>query len=93
MTLRLLVEDLLKNTSNAAALDITKAFDKVKRSKLFISIQKAGKPIICLKISRELGVAIRWNTTISTCFDVKSGNHHGLVLSSSFFNGFVVVFL
>ena len=81
----------------AAALDVSKAFDKVNHYKLFVSLIKAGIPICFVQLLMnwysKLYVAVKWNGSLSYWFSVGSGVRQGSVLSPALFTVFVNVFI
>ena len=65
------------STVYASALDISKAFDSVNHYKLYISLHKAGIPIRIIALLAnwysKLVVSVRWQSSVSMPFDVRSG--------------------
>ena len=78
------------STVYVAALDISKAYDKVNHYKLFSSLISAGLPkwfndlLLCWY--EKLVVTVRWNGCFSYEFCVQSGVRQGSSLSPSIFN-------
>jgi len=85
------------STVYVAALDISKAYDKVNHYKLFYSLISAGLPkwfidlLLCWY--EKLVVTVRWNGYFSFEFCVQSGVRQGSSLSPSIFNVFIDLFL
>jgi hypothetical protein len=81
----------------AAALDISKAFDKVIHSNLHNSLLAAGLPFVSVKVLccwySKLFVSIRWNNSLSKQFAVCSGVRQGSILSPPPFNVFINIFI
>jgi hypothetical protein len=81
----------------AAALDLSKAFDRVNHFKLFSSLLNAGLPVgiisvICNWYSKMFA-AVRWGNAFSDSFHVGSGVRQGGTLSPSLFNTFINLFI
>ena len=76
-----------------AALDASKAFDKVNHYSLFISIMNIKIPLPHLRIivywHLHLKGSVRWNGCFSYIFDIKSGIRQGGINSPGFFNVFI----
>ena len=93
------IDHFIQNGSSvfAAALDISKAFDRVNHNKLFKSLYKAGLPHGILQILvcwyNKLFVTVRWNGHLSNCFKVSCGVRQGGILSPSAFNLFINLFI
>ena len=93
------IDHFIQNGSSvfAAALDISKAFDRVNHNKLFKSLYKAGLPYGILQILvcwyNKLFVTVRWNGHLSNCFKVSCGVRQGGILSPSAFNLFINLFI
>ena len=81
------------STVFAAALDISKAFDRVDHSKLFKSLASAGLPACVLNVLTnwyaKLYAVVRWNGCLSNSFSIVSGVRQGSALSPSIFNVFI----
>jgi hypothetical protein len=82
-----------KSSVFAAALDISKAFDKVCHNKLIVSLQHSGIPyyfiVVIANWYAKLSAVVRWNSALSKIIAVKSGVRQGGVLSPSIFNVFI----
>ena len=93
------IDHFIQRGSNlyAAAIDVSKAFDKVNHYKLFVSLIKAGIPICFVQLLAnwysKLFVAVKWNGSLSSWFSVSSGVRQGSVLSPALFTVFVNVFI
>ena len=85
------------STVFTAALDISKAYDSVNHYKLYSSLLRSGCPEWLVDILvdwySKLSVAVRWNSSMSKSFAVKSGVRQGSSLSPSLFNVFVNKFI
>jgi len=81
------------STVFTAALDVSKAYDRIQHYKLFSSLLRAGLPknIVCLLADwyGKLNVAVRWNNSYSALFKVGSGVRQGSSLSPALFNVFI----
>ena len=81
------------STVFTAALDVSKAYDRVQHFKLFSALLRAGMPknIVCLLADwySKLFVAVRWNNSYSNLFKVGSGVRQGSSLSPALFNVFI----
>ena len=86
-----------KSSVFAAALDLSKAFDRVLHSKLIVSLLNAGIPIYFIAVLADwyakLNAAVRWNNTLSSKFHVNAGVRQGSVLSPSLFDDFINVII
>ena len=85
------------STVFVAALDISKAFDSVAHDKLFRALSSRGVPDAIIEILRnwygKLVVNVRWGNSYSNDFVVNNGVRQGSVLSPSFFNLFINIFI
>ena len=85
------------STIFAAALDVSKAFDKVNHYKLFTSLTCAGFPpwIISVLVNwyGKLFVSVRWKGEISKSISARSGVRQGSSLSPCIFNIFINKFI
>jgi len=81
----------------AASLDISKAFDKVNRFKLFHSLINAVMPICIILLLAswydKLFDTVRWNGSFSYWFAVRSGVRQGSMLSPGLFAAFMNLFI
>lgn len=98
-SLRAVIEHFISNRSSvfAAALDISKAFDRVNHFKLFTSLLERGLPfrIVCI-ISNwysKLYASVKWNSSFSNSFLVGSGIRQGSIMSPNLFNIFINLFI
>jgi len=84
------------STVYVAALDISKAYDKVNHYKLFSSLISAGLPkwfidlLLCWY--EKLVVTVRWNGCFSYKFCVQSGVRQSSSLSPSFLMFLLICF-
>jgi hypothetical protein len=98
-TLRTTIDYFNSNGSTVyvAALDISKAYDRVNHYKLFSTLIEVGLPkwfidlLVCWY--EKLFVRVRWNGCYSFEFGVQSGVRQGSSLSPSVFNIFINQFL
>jgi len=90
-TMRKVVEYFTANgsTVNVCSLDISKAFDKVNHSALFLKLMKRRAPsaFVHILVSWYSGctAVVKWNSCISTCFNQVCGVRQGGVLSPLLF--------
>ena len=77
------------NTVNIACLDVSKAFDKVCSSILFIKLIKRGCPKFLVAILynwyNKCSVSVRWNNVYSDIFTVCAGVRQGGIMSPVLF--------
>ena len=77
------------NTVNIACLDISKAFDKVCHSSLFLKLINRGCPKTLIAILYnwygKCVVSVRWNHVFSDNFSVHAGIRHGGITSPCVF--------
>ena len=82
------IEYFLRKKSEifACTMDMSKAFDRVKHSTLFLKLRKEGLPPIIrrfLMSEYKMQIAnVKWNGEISTSFKISNGVKQGSVLSS-----------
>jgi hypothetical protein len=90
-TVRNVVEKLTMDgsTVNLCALDLSKAFDKVNHSALFIKLMRRCIPVQLLRILENLfsccWTCIKWKSATSNFFRINSGVRQGSVLSPFMF--------
>src|ERR1044072_7780183 len=90
-TVRHVVDYFVQNDStvNLCLIDISKAFDKLNHSVLFLKLMKRGVPAIFIKILKNwydnVSVCVRWNATTSLSFRVTAGVRQGGILSPALF--------
>ena len=81
----------LRNGSDVfiCCMDMTKAFDLLKHSKLFIKLFNSGIPPIFLRlifvVYRDQFANVRWNGSISSMFTMHNGVRQGAVASAVFY--------
>jgi hypothetical protein len=79
----------------AAALDISKAYDRISHVRLFTSLLRTGMPrwVVYLLVDwyGKLQVAVRWMDSLSAYFKVGSGLRQGSSLSPALFNVYINV--
>ena len=79
----------------AAALDISKAYDRLSHVRLFTSLLRTGMPrwVVYLLVDwySKLQVAVRWMDSLSAYFKVGSGLRQGSSLSPALFNVYINV--
>ena len=81
------IEYYLRNGSEvfACVMDMTKAFDKVQHSKLFLKLAEKGISPIFIRLLLEMyenqQANVRWNGVISKSFPITNGVKQGAVLS------------
>ena len=68
----------------ACTMDMSKAFDRVKHSTLFVKLRKEGLPRIIIRFLMSVYKLpiFKWNGEISTSFKISNGVKQGAVLSS-----------
>ena len=82
------IEYFLRNGSDvfACVMDMTKAFDKVRHSKLFWKLVEKCIPLIFIRLLLEKyekqQANVRWNGVLSNPFPVANGVKQGAVLST-----------
>lgn len=78
-----------QSTINVAALDISKAFDKISHAKLFTILLQKGVPVCVVDMLKnwysKCTAAVRWNGCLSEQFAIKAGVRQGGVLSPVLF--------
>lgn len=78
-----------QSTINVAALDISKAFDKISHAKLFNILLKNDVPVCVVDLLKnwysKCSAAVRWNGCLSDQFVIKAGVRQGGVLSPILF--------
>ena len=85
------IDYFLRNGSEVflGVMDMTKAFDNVKQSVLFLKLIEKGIPSIYLRLLLNMYAKqkanVRWNGTISDTFPIGNGVKQGGVLSPRFF--------
>ena len=81
------------STVYTAALDVSKAYDRVSHFKLFTALLRTGMPqwVVYLLADwySKLIVSVRWLDSYSSYFSVRSGLRQGSSLSPSLFNVFI----
>ena len=81
------IEYYLRNGSEvfACVMDMTKTFDKVQHSKLFLKLAEKGISPIFIRLLLEMyekqQANVRWNGVISKSFPITNGVKQGAVLS------------
>jgi hypothetical protein len=77
----------------AAAIDLSKAFDRVNHYKLLGILLKVGIPLPVVNVIAnwydKLFVAVRWNDCLSMVFSVHSGVRQGGTLSPTLFSLYI----
>ena len=80
-----------------AFVDLTKAFDTVSRSGLFMVLEKIGCPPTLLQLIRsfheDMEATVQFDGSTSNSFDIKSGVKQGCVLAPTLFGIFFAVLL
>jgi hypothetical protein len=90
-TVRLVVDYFLQNDStiNLCFIDVSKAFDRVNHSVLFMKLMKRRVPVAFITILRNwydnLDARVRWNDVMSHTFKVCAGVRQGGILSPVLF--------
>ena len=85
------IDYFVRNESElfTCAMDMSKAFDKVKRSLLFQKLLIKGFPVSCIRLLlimyKEQVANIRWNSSLSQSFPISNGVKQGAVLSAILF--------
>ena len=94
-TVRKVVEHYINNSSsvNVCCLDISKGFDKVKHSVLFLKLMKRGAPavlinLLCYWYSISYN-CVRWENILSKPYRLLAGIRQGGVLSPVLFSVYV----
>jgi Reverse transcriptase (RNA-dependent DNA polymerase) len=76
-----------------AALDASKAFDRVNHYGLFCKLMKLGLPLYLLNVvinwHLKLKGQVRWNGRLSGIFNIRSGIRQGGINSTWFFNVYI----
>ena len=94
MCTRIIIETIDYFTRNGSdiyicCMDMTKAFDLLKHSVLFLKLLKAGIPPIFLRlilfVYMEQFANVRWNNTCSSMFTLRNGVRQGAVASALFY--------
>ena len=74
-------------------MDMTKAFDNVRHSKLFTKVLKRGVPPIFIRLLmvayRNQELLVSWNGELSSAFTMGNGVKQGAVLSALLYNIYV----
>jgi Reverse transcriptase (RNA-dependent DNA polymerase) len=87
--------DWIEGTIYAAALVISKAYDRISHVRLFTSLLRTGMPrwVVYLLVDwyNKLQVAVRWMDSLSAYFKVGSGLRQGSSLSPALFNVYINV--
>ena len=77
------------NTVNVASLDVSKAFDRVCHSILFLKLIKCGVPKLCIQILsswyRKCSVSVKWINAVSIAYTPKAGIRQGSIVSPALF--------
>ena len=78
------------NNIYVAALDVTKAFDRVNQFNVLQCLLECGFPVKLVHVFcqwyRNLKSCVLWGNGISKCFSIKSGCPQGSILEPKFFN-------
>ena len=81
----------------AAALDVSKAFNRVNHFKLFRTLVNSRIPLAFIDVlchwSGKLCCVVRWRGMMSTVFSIGSGVRQGGTLSPALFNLFINVII
>jgi len=89
---RRIVERFIKAgyTANLCSIDLSKAFDKVNHSGLFVKLMKRYIPVELLKYLEywftDCAACVKWHDCWSDVFIVNSDVRHGSVVSPLLFN-------
>lgn len=77
----------------ACVMDMSKAFDRVKHSKLFLKLYERDVPPIVLRMLMYMysnqEARVQWNNKLSKSFPINNGVKQGAVLSPRFFNVYI----
>ena len=94
-TMRQFIEHYVNNDStvNVCLVDVSKAFDKVNHSLMFMKLMDRGVPISFIRLLdnwyRKMYSRIKWKNTLSTSFQLLCGVKQGGVLSPLLFTIYV----
>jgi len=81
------------STVNVCSIDLTKAFDKVNHSALYMKLMKRHVPVELLRLLEswlsDCFACVKWNNSWSCVFKVSSGVRQGSVLSPYLFAVYV----
>ena len=94
-TVRTIVDRIVEggDTVNICAIDLTKAFDKVNHSSLFMKLMKRYIPIELLQLLEnwlsDSLACVKWGNSWSQTFKISSGVRQGTVLSPFLFAVYV----
>jgi hypothetical protein len=90
-TLKNVINYFINNgsTITMAALDISKAFDKVSQYGLFLKLLERRVPVVFVNILvnwyTKCSVCVKWGTALSTPFTIRAGVRQGGILSPVLF--------
>lgn len=90
-TVRLVVDYFVQNdsTANICLIDVSKAFDKVNHSLLFMKLMKRHIPVAFILVLKNwynnVEICVRWNGVLSQTFKVTAGVRQGGILSPVLF--------